>query len=340
MQIDDFDFDLPTHLIAQRPSESRGESRVLTVHPTQTPSISLLDSFSQIVDLFQGNEILVINQTKVIPARIYGTKSTGGRVEIFFLQLLELNHILALTRGKLKIGQTLKLPHQGRATLVERDQHGQAILALQGIKDFWSWLDQAGQIPLPPYIQREPDQQDQERYQTVYAQEAGAVAAPTAGLHFTQPILQAIQQKGVQICPLTLHVGAGTFMPIKTDQLDDHTLHFERYKIPQRTCDALDSNRPIIAVGTTVVRALESFALDPQATQTNLFIRSGFSFQIVDGLISNFHLPKSTLLMLVSAFAGHELTMQAYQYAIQSQLRFYSYGDSSVFRRPQGRWIS
>ena len=336
MQVDDFDFELPSHLIAQRPSLHRGESRLMSVSKEGEPSFS---SFSKIIDAFNGNEVLIVNNTKVVPARIIGQKPTGGRVEVFFLEQVGPNRIIALTKGKLKAGQIINLPLNGIATFEKRDEHGHAYLSLNlSGMDLWTWLDQAGQIPLPPYIQRQPDSMDEDRYQTIYADQPGAVAAPTAGLHFTEEIFNQLKAKGVQIHSVTLHVGPGTFMPVKVNDLDHHVMHYERYEVPRETQEVLKSNRPIIAVGTTVVRTLESYVRDPKATQTNLFIRPGFNFQVIDGLLTNFHLPKSTLLMLVSALAGYETTLKCYQKAIEKEMKFYSYGDASLFRRTDGRW--
>jgi S-adenosylmethionine:tRNA ribosyltransferase-isomerase len=336
MLVDDFDFELPSHLIAQRPSLHRGESRLMSVSLHGEPSFI---PFSKVVDAFTGNEVLVVNDTRVVPARIIGHKPTGGRVEVFFLEQAGPNQIIALTKGKLKPGQKIHLPFDGVATFEERDELGRAYLSLDlPDGDLWSWLDQAGRIPLPPYIQRDPDSTDEERYQTIYADQPGAVAAPTAGLHFTHEIFDQLKAKGVEICSVTLHVGPGTFMPVKVGDLDQHVMHYERYEVPVETQEILKSGRPIIAVGTTVVRTLESYVRNPQADQTNLFIRPGFEFKVIDGLLTNFHLPKSTLLMLVSALAGYETTLTCYQKAIEENMHFYSYGDASLFRRPNGRW--
>lgn len=366
LKTQDYDFDLPPHLIAQRPSLQRGQSRCLFVNGKgQTQS----HDFADVLQYFKGDEVLVLNDTRVIPARLKGHKSTGGRIEVFFLELLAndyIDHIdqqaddtiyfKAMTRGKLKPQQSVYLSAGACATLLERDTHGHATMSLtwnlESLKSaleidiaeynrqdlFWEWLHYIGEIPLPPYIQRQADQDDLDRYQTVYADQPGAVAAPTAGLHFTQALLEALQDKGVQIAYITLHVGAGTFLPVKADDLTDHVMHSERYHVPAKTQSYLNSERPIIAVGTTVVRALESFAQDPHANRTEIFIYPGYDFKVIDGLLSNFHLPQSTLLMLVSAFAGHQTTMQAYRHAVQAQMHFYSYGDASLWVKPQGRW--
>lgn len=337
--VSDYHFELPEQLIAQRPSAQRGESRLMQVSSDGSLSFGL---FSQIVDAFQGDELLIVNDARVIPARLLAQKNTGGQVEVFFLEPHEPTGlgltIRAFTKGRLKIGQTVTFKSNVNATLLARDEQGVATLQLDGVTDLWSWLEQAGQIPLPPYIKRTPDAEDLDRYQTVYAKAPGAVAAPTAGLHFTPSILNALQAKGVKLLSLSLLVGPGTFAPVKVSRIEDHHMHTERYYIPDETKQALTTGRPVIAVGTTVVRALESYAQRPEDDRTDIFITPGYDFQIVDGLITNFHLPQSTLLMLVSAFAGYKLVMESYQRAVQEQMRFYSYGDASLYRRPQGRW--
>ena len=262
----DFDFDLPESLIAQRPSEQRGGSRLMCLKANSKAEFT---SFTEIVDAFQGNEVLVLNDTKVVPARLYGKKETGGRVEVFFLEALAQGQFLAMTRGKLKPGNLVHLALEAQATLLSRDEHGRAIFDLslstqftehfKGEAALWAWLEEAGKLPLPPYIEREADELDSERYQTIFAKKPGAVAAPTAGLHFTQDLLRALQNKGVSIAYITLHVGPGTFLPVKTKSIDEHVMHSERYSVPLATQDFLKSERPVVAVGTTCVRAIESF---------------------------------------------------------------------------------
>ena len=352
----DFDFELPDQLIAQRPSIHRGGSRLMCLPPDHGP---VFTTFNRLVDLFQGDEVLVLNDTKVVPARLHGHKETGGRVEVFFLETCGTSQFWAMTRGKLRPEHRVLLPLGAEAVMVKRDEHGRALFDLQLPDSFldehaqpdvaiWSWLEEAGKIPLPPYIQRDPDETDKARYQTVFAREPGAVAAPTAGLHFTDEMLETLKQRGVEVCYVTLHVGPGTFLPVKSEELDDHVMHHERYIVPLHTQKLLRSGRPVIAVGTTVVRALESFMtlIETQASQwgetheqsTDIFISPGYQWRVVDGLITNFHLPQSTLLMLVSSFAGYDRTMNAYHRAVDEELKFYSYGDSSVFWRPQSRW--
>lgn len=335
MKRQDFHYDLPNELIAQEPADARDGSRLMRVPIVGEPSI---DQFHTIVDAFRGDEILVLNDTKVVPARIPGQKSTGGRIELFFLEDLGAGRIKAMLRGKrLKPGLRLSLP-KAEAEILQHVGDGIFELSLSSVPDLWSWLGEVGSMPLPPYIKRPAEKNDQERYQTVFARSPGAVAAPTAGLHMTKGILAALEDKGVQICTVTLHVGLGTFMPMRVDEVQDHRMHTERYIISQDTRLALTSGRPIVALGTTVVRALESYALDEAAASTSIFIYPGFNFQVVDGLITNFHLPESTLLMMVSAFAGRERVMHAYQAAIQGKMRFFSYGDAMLLKREGGKW--
>lgn len=354
---EDFDFDLPDHLIAQRPSHTRGKSRLMFLPASGAP---VFQAFEEMVSLFRGDEVLVLNDTRVVPARLHGEKETGGRVEVFFLERGEGDEILAMTRGRLKLKQEISLPLGATATLLERDEHGRARLRLklaasdrsgdplERERALWAWLEEAGRLPLPPYIQRDPDDDDYERYQTVFARSPGAVAAPTAGLHFTDEILEQLRAKGVSITYVTLHVGPGTFLPVKASSLKEHVMHSERFSVPRATQELLRSGRPIIAVGTTVVRALESFCEKADTSpeiwgqeleqNTDIFITPRYSWRAVDGLLTNFHLPQSTLLMLVSAFVGYERAMSAYQEAIKEELQFYSYGDASMLVRPDGRW--
>lgn len=341
--VSDYHFELPEELIAQRPSARRGESRLMQVDPSGAISFG---PFSELLEAFTGDELLIVNDARVVPARLLGYKETGGQVEVFFLEPEDVIGagqggaltIRAFTKGRLKVGQQVTLGADATATLLSRDELGVATLKLDGVEELWSWLEAAGQMPLPPYIKRSPDAEDLDRYQTVYAKAPGAVAAPTAGLHFTPELLEALRAKGVELLSLSLLVGPGTFAPVKVSRIEEHHMHTERYYIPDETKRALRSGRPVVAVGTTVVRALESYALRPDEDSTDIFITPGYELQIVDGLITNFHLPQSTLLMLVSAFAGYELTMESYRRAVGERMRFYSYGDASLYRRPGGRW--
>ncbi len=334
MHRQDFDFDLPEALIAQRPAAERAGSRLMRVPARGAVQVA---PFPSILEAFEGDEVLVLNDTKVVPARVRGNKESGGAVEVFVIEALGEGRVKALMRGKrLKAGTKLVLPG-AKATILARNEDGSLVLQLDR-EDLWVWLAEAGAVPLPPYIRRDPDAADRERYQTVFARQPGAVAAPTAGLHFTDELLDALRAKGVEIRYITLHVGPGTFLPVRSESLSEHHMHSERYEVPPETAAAVASGRPVIAVGTTVVRALEAHARDPDADRTELFILPGFDFRVVDGLLTHFHLPQSTLLMLVSAFAGTERVLAAYRQAVEAELRFYSYGDAMLLTREEGRW--
>ena len=336
MSLDEYDFDLPAHLIAQRPAPARAASRLMQVPVDGPPRVG---PFPEFLEAFKGDEVLVLNDTRVVPARVHGRKMTGGAVEVFFVEPTGPTRFKAMVRGKrLRPGTELVLPGVEAATLLARHDDRTVEIEVAGVDDLWAWLDAQGEVPLPPYIQRTPDAADRERYQSVFARTPGAVAAPTASLHLTEPLLAALADKGVQIVTLTLHVGLGTFLPVKAEHLEDHVMHFERYSVPPATAAAVGSGRPVVAVGTTVVRALEAYARTPDADRTDLFIRPGFEFATVDGMLTNFHLPRSTLLMLVSAFAGRERVRTAYAHAVANELRFYSYGDAMLLRREGGRW--
>jgi len=336
----DFSFHLPDDLIAQRPSTTRGGSRLMTVALDGPPEIS---PFADIVDRFRGDEILVVNDTRVVPARVFGQKPTGGAVEVFVVEPIhapgEPLRIAAMIRGKrLREGGIIELPLDAEATIGQRRGDGLVELALDGVPDLWAWLDAIGRVPLPPYIRRDPDADDRDRYQTVFARDPGAVAAPTAGLHFTPGLLDTLRAKGVEVHTVTLHVGPGTFLPVRSDDVREHAMHSERFEVPEATAKAVRGVRPVIAVGTTVVRALEAHARDPRSDRTDLFILPGFDFRLVDGLLTNFHLPESTLLMLVAGFAGRDRVLAAYRAAVEARMRFYSYGDAMLLRREDGRW--
>jgi len=336
MGLEDYDFDLPQRLIAQRPAPERAASRLMRVPLEGPPRVG---PFPEFLEAFTGDEVLVLNDTRVVPARVHGQKSTGGAVEVFFVEPTGPGRFKAMVRGKrLRPGTTLSLPGVDTATLLARHDDRTVEIAVDGVDDLWVWLESHGQVPLPPYIQRTPDQADRDRYQSVFARAPGAVAAPTASLHLTESMLSALSAKGVRVVHLTLHVGLGTFLPVKAARLEDHVMHFERYQVPPETAAAVASGRPVVAVGTTVVRALEAHARDPEADRTDLFIRPGFDFLAVDGMLTNFHLPRSTLLMLVSAFAGFDRVRFAYERAVAEEMRFYSYGDAMLLRREGGRW--
>jgi len=334
MQLSDFDFDLPAELIAQAPLPERSASRLLVVDPAQQ---QLHDRrFTDLGEYLQAGDLLLFNDTRVIPARLFGHKSSGGRVEVMVERVLDANTLLAHVRASKspRPGTELILEPGIECRVLRREQDLFVLSQEQG-----AWLDlleQHGHVPLPPYIERADVDADRERYQTVYARKPGAVAAPTAGLHFDEAMLQALERRGVESARLTLHVGAGTFQPVRGDDIDSHVMHAERVEVPQSTVDAIDAARRrgnrVVAVGTTVVRSLETAAAAGKLSafdgESQLFIKPGFRFRVVDALLTNFHLPRSTLLMLVSAFAGGELMQRAYAHAVAERYRFFSYGDA------------
>ncbi|MCH8536980.1 MAG: tRNA preQ1(34) S-adenosylmethionine ribosyltransferase-isomerase QueA [Alkalimonas sp.] len=340
MQVADFHFELPDELIARYPQAERSASRLLCMD-RQTGALSHR-IFRDIAELIQPGDLLVFNNTKVIPARLYGQKSTGGKVEVLVERLLDERRFLAHVRASKapKAGNVLILEQEAEVVMLARQ--GELFeLELQGEESVLTMLERLGHMPLPPYIDRPDSEQDKARYQTVYHQKPGAVAAPTAGLHFDDALLQKLQDKGVQFAFVTLHVGAGTFQPVRVEQVTEHQMHAEYIEVEQTVIDAVNAckarGNKVIAVGTTSVRALESTAqhavqqqqpLAPFQGDTRIFIYPGYQFQLVDGLITNFHLPESTLIMLVSAFSQRDHVMNAYQAAVQQRYRFYSYGDA------------
>ena len=343
MRVTDFQYDLPESQIAQYPLPERSASRLLVVDGERDERSDRV--FRELPDLLDAGDLLVFNDTRVFPARLHGRKrGSGGRVEVLIERLLPddrsaLAHVRASKSPK--SGTTIDLADdalsatvRGRADdLFELDfGEGEALL---------DRLERHGEIPLPPYIERAPGDTDSERYQTVYARETGAVAAPTAGLHFDQPVLDALRERGVETTTVTLHVGAGTFRPVRVDHVEDHVMHAETVRVPASACEAVAAARQrggrVIAVGTTVVRSLEAAAAEtgevrPFTGETRLFLVPGSVFRAVDGLITNFHLPGSTLLMLVCAFGGHERMMAAYRHAVAEGYRFFSYGDAMLIR--------
>ncbi len=335
MQRSDFYFDLPPELIAQYPPAERGASRLLLVNPPSTQFSDL--QFADFIDLVQPNDLLVFNDTRVIPARLFGHKASGGRVEILIERLQEHGRVLAHVRASKspKAGARITLEGGLELAVLGREDD---LFQLQFLSDqpLLSLLERYGHIPLPPYISRSDEAQDSERYQTVYARQPGAVAAPTAGLHFSPALLEQLEQRGVQRCFVTLHVGAGTFRPVRVDDIQQHQMHQEWFAVEHSVCEAVAATRArggrVIAVGTTAVRALESAAASGQLQagcgETRIFIYPGYQFRVVDALLTNFHLPESTLLMLVSALAGYETVMAAYQHAVTQRYRFFSYGDA------------
>jgi S-adenosylmethionine:tRNA ribosyltransferase-isomerase len=365
MRLSDFDFELPAELIAQQPSSERGGSRLLVVHagphgranvlagapaataPAATsarlPAPSPLDDarFTDLPELLAPGDLLVFNDTKVIRARLLGTKDSGGRVEALVERVTAPCEAIAMLRVS-------KPPKTGSRIALGRG--GAEVLGREG--EFWKlrfdepvleFLESEGHLPLPPYIAHAPGKEDERRYQTVYARAAGSVAAPTAGLHFDDTMLARLRDRGIGLAWLTLHVGAGTFQPVRVEDISQHHMHAERYEVPQATAEAIERTRRdggrVIAVGTTSLRTLESVAAAHEgrivagAGETRLFVTPGYRFAAVDTLITNFHLPKSTLLMLVSAFAGTDAIRQAYAQAIAQRYRFFSYGDAMLLER-------
>jgi S-adenosylmethionine:tRNA ribosyltransferase-isomerase len=344
VRVSDFHYDLPTELIAQYPLESRTASRLMLLDRNSSRSIAET-AFAGFVDLLKKGDLLVMNNTRVIPARLHGKKSTGGRVEVLLERIIDERHILAQVRASkaLKPGAVLFVDHSvGNERLEVLGRQGEFFeLAVHDVDNLYDWLERVGHSPLPPYIERADTDIDKQRYQTVYAEKCGAVAAPTAGLHFDETLLAAISAKGVGIEKVTLHVGAGTFQPVRVDDIRDHHMHSEQFEVSEKVATAVNKTKlaggRIIAIGTTSVRALESAAkksvtgeLLASSGDTDIFITPGYDFRVVDALLTNFHLPASTLIMLVSAFAGYDLTMQAYKQAVEDRFRFFSYGDAML----------
>ena len=337
MKVADFNFDLPEELIAQLPPTVRGGSRLLQVDAQGT----LADRwFRDLPTLLRANDLLVMNDTRVIKARLFALKESGGKLELLVERVTHDCEALAFIRASHapKPGSRIRLADDTMVNVVARQDD---LTQLRFPRPVLDVLDQLGQLPLPPYIEHTPTAEDEARYQTVYANEPGSVAAPTAGLHFDDAMLDTLKQQGVRIAHVTLHVGAGTFQPVRTDNIADHKMHSERYTIPQATVDAINETRArggrVVAVGTTSLRTLEAAAqsgpLAAGASETDIFITPGYTFNGVDVLITNFHLPKSTLLMLVSAFSGMEAIRAAYAHAIAERYRFFSYGDAMFLEK-------
>jgi S-adenosylmethionine:tRNA ribosyltransferase-isomerase len=341
MKTSDFDFYLPESLIAQHPTPNRSASRLLYV---KAISGEVSDhTFTDFPDFLNAGDLVILNNTRVIKARLFGEKFTGGQVEVLIERVLDSHRAYAHVRASRspKVGSKITLASAFEVQVIGRHDD---LFELQVLSDtpILELLEQYGALPLPPYITHAATQEDETRYQTVFSQHLGAVAAPTAGLHFTEEILEKIRQKGVGIAYVTLHVGAGTFQPVRVENITDHKMHGEIYVIPEETAAAIRATkqhgRRVVAIGTTVLRALESAAqhVTPEQTiktgqdETHIFITPGFKFKIVDCLFTNFHLPKSTLLMLVSAFAGFDKIRKAYAHAIEKKYRFFSYGDAML----------
>ena len=328
MRVSEFDYELPAELIAQHPARRRSASRLLHVEPGG----KLTDLvFSDLTELVDERDTLVLNDTRVIKARLFGRKPSGGQVELFVERITAPREALALLRaGHAPKPGTEVLIDEVRASVEGREGE---LYRVRFSEEVERVLERHGDVPLPPYITHAPDAGDAERYQTVYAAHPGAVAAPTAGLHFDRPLLDRLRSRGARIASLTLHVGFGTFQPVRSDTVETHRMHRERFSIPDETLQAI-AGRRVLAVGTTSLRALEAAAATgATAGETDLFIYPGFEFQVVDRLLTNFHLPKSTLLMLVCAFAGREQIFAAYRHAIEQRYRFFSYGDAMLIER-------
>jgi len=329
----DFHYDLPPELIAQVPPARRGASRLLVLDGAQGSFRD--DRFDALPELLEAGDLLVLNDTRVLPARLIGRKSTGGRVELLLERLLDGRRALVQLRASHtpRPGARVELP--GGNGIEVKGRAG-ALFEVEFDRDAIAVLEANGQVPLPPYIERAADEGDRERYQTVFARAPGAVAAPTAGLHFDAPMLERLAAGGVEHTFLTLHVGAGTFAPVRTERVEEHELHAEWLEVSAETCEAVARCRArgkrVVAVGTTSVRALETAArggtLRPYTGDSRLFIYPGFEFRVVDAMVTNFHLPESSLLMLVCAFAGQALTLAAYRHAVEQRYRFFSYGDA------------
>ena len=334
IKLSDYDYHLPEELIAKYPVEPRDSCRLMVLdRKTQKIEHRI---FRDIVDYLQEGDLLVLNDTKVIPARLIGRKTTGAKIEILLLRPYTDNEWEVLIKNikRLKPGQEVIIGEDFKAVLLEKYQEGKARVKLIGdnIKEL---INKYGHVPLPPYIERQDEERDKETYQTVFARKEGAVASPTAGLHFTKELLKKLEEKGIKKAFCTLHVGLGTFRPIQTEDITKHKMHEEFYQIPEETLQAIretkEKGKRVIAVGTTVVRTLETYAQTGKKEGfSDIFIYPPYQFKMVDALITNFHLPKSTLILLVSAFAGKEFIFKAYNEAIQQKYRFFSYGDAML----------
>lgn len=340
MKVQDFDFKLPEELIAQTPMEPRDQSRLLVVHKDNESREEGI--FKDIIHYLESGDLLVLNNTRVIPARLYGNKETGATIEVLLLNSRANDQWEALVRPgkKMKIGDEV-IFGDGllKGTVIDNTDFGGRVIQFSYEGNFDQIIDCLGEMPLPPYITERLE--DPERYQTIYSdqEKRGSAAAPTAGLHFTEELFQILKEKGVKIAYVTLHVGLGTFRPVKADQIEEHEMHSEFYEVTQETADMINQTRAsgnrVITVGTTATRTLETVAdehrvIHPGTGWTNIFIYPGYSFKAIDGMITNFHLPKSTLIMMISALVGQEKVLNAYEYAIQERFRFFSFGDAML----------
>jgi len=337
LKLSDFDYELPESLIAQVPAAQRDRSRLMILKRGTAGIEHRI--FFEIEEYLVPGDLLILNDTKVFPCRLPAKKPHGGKAEIFLLNERGPNLWDALVKGGVAAGKRVTLSSGIEADIITGGEEGVRTVRFQGIKDIRDALPEIGKTPLPPYIKRDPSEADQERYQTVYAKQSGAVAAPTAGLHFTEELLNRLRAKGVDFATVTLHVGPGTFQPVRVENIADHRLLTERYSISDLAADRINKakagGRRVIAVGTTSVRTIETASGAGDAVMagdgdSKLFIYPGYRFHITDGMITNFHLPKSTLLMLVTAFAGRERILSAYRTAVKEQYRFYSYGDAML----------
>ena len=340
MRLSEFDFPFDETLIADHPVSPRDHARLLVVPRKGTPTFQH-STVKDLPDLLRSDDVVVLNDTKVIPARLHGTKrSTGGKVEVLLVQPVEAAVWEVLLKGHVAVGQVLQFQDEATAEVLERTS-ARTVLRIDTRGSLKDLLDRIGEVPLPPYIKRAATEQDKEAYQTVFARSEGAIAAPTAGLHFTEPLFAALKQKGIQCVTVTLHVGPGTFRPVTVDRIEDHHMSAEWFHISEETAKCLNAakaeGRRVVAIGTTSVRTLESAIneagkIRPGPGETRLFITPGFRFGMVDALLTNFHLPRTTLLMLVSAFGGLDRLRAAYAEAITARYRFYSYGDAMLIQ--------
>lgn len=340
MKTKNFSFDLPTHLIAQHPPERRGASRLMVIH--RSTGVFEHTMVADLPRLLEPGSVVVFNNSRVRKARLVGRRlGTGGRGEFLLVDRVDSDtwRCLAKNAARRRNGEVFEFPDGLTGTISGEAEDGAILMTFSRTIDD-EYLDRNGQVPLPPYIRRQPDEHDDARYQTVYAAEHGSIAAPTAGLHFTADLIEALRARGVDIRFVTLHVGIGTFLPVRTDEVESHTMHEERYTVPEDTARAVTAakseGRAVVAVGTTAVRTLESAGTDgcivPGDGTTSLFIYPGYSFQIVDQMFTNFHTPESSLFVMVSAFAGLETMKAAYRAAVDAEYRFFSYGDACLIR--------
>ncbi|WP_199611198.1 tRNA preQ1(34) S-adenosylmethionine ribosyltransferase-isomerase QueA [Flocculibacter collagenilyticus] len=345
MQVSKFTFNLPDELIARFPKKARSSSRLM--HLDGNSGELVHRQFTDIVSLVNEGDLLIFNNTKVIPARLFGSKSSGGKVEVLVERVLDEHSVLAHVRANKapKPGNRITLENAVEVEMVQRqgDLFELKFLAEESVL---SILERVGHMPLPPYINRPDNDEDKQRYQTVYSEKPGAVAAPTAGLHFDETLIEQLKEKGAEVAFVTLHVGAGTFQPVRVDTVDEHIMHSEYIEVPPHVVDAIQrtkqNGKRVIAVGTTSVRSIESAAwksttgeIAPYYGDTDIFIYPGYEFKVIDAMVTNFHLPESTLLMLVSAFCGFENIMNAYNVAVEEQYRFFSYGDAMFLEKQE-----